>query len=169
MNNTTQNEQYYTYILYSTCSWILVQKCHLERKLCFYLQLAILMKHKIQKNWKYKNYKIEKKQAIVIFFNKLEGNSKANKSSTLSYFDLHNTDDGMLLFKEHDKAFQSETVDKAYSTYSLFISWQRTDNMNISPLSANPTKWSDTLKQFEFVWPLCGIGAHRDRTRIDLT
>ena len=113
--------------------------------------------------------KLKKKQAIVIFFNKLEGNSKANKSSTLSYFDLHNTDDGMLLFKEHDKAFQSETVDKAYSTYSLFISWQRTDNMNISPLSANPTKWSDTLKQFEFVWPLCGIGAHRDRTRIDLT
>ena len=114
--------------------------------------------------------KKKKKQATVIFFNKLEENSKAKKSSTLSYFNLHNTDDGIiLLFKKHDKAFQSETVDKAYSTDSLFISWQRTNNMNISPLSANPTKWSDTLKQFEFVWPLCGIGAHRDRTRIGLT
>ena len=34
----------------------------------------------------------------------------------------------------------------------------------INPLSANPTKWSNTLKQFtdelfECVWPLCEIGA----------
>ena len=37
----------------------------------------------------------------------------------------------------------------------------------VDPLSANPTKWSNTLKQFvgkfadelfEYVWPFCGIG-----------
>ena len=36
----------------------------------------------------------------------------------------------------------------------------------ISPLSANFTKWPNTLKQFanklsERVWPFCGIGAER--------
>ena len=62
MNNTMQNEQYYTYILYSTCSWILVQKCHLERKLCLYLQLEILKKKKIQKKKNKKKNKTEKKK-----------------------------------------------------------------------------------------------------------
>ena len=40
------------------------------------------------------------------------------------------------------------------------------DSISLNPLSANPTKWSNTPKQFvgrsrqiEFVWPFCGIGA----------
>ena len=47
--------------------------------------------------------------------------------------------------------------------------------MNINPLSANPTKWSNTLNQFadeytlntladelfECVWPICEIGSWR--------
>ena len=36
---------------------------------------------------------------------------------------------------------------------------------NVNPLSANPPKWSNTLKQFvgkfECVCPFCGIGAQR--------
>ena len=34
-----------------------------------------------------------------------------------------------------------------------------------NPLSANPTKWSNTLKQFvdlECVWPFCGVGAFKE-------
>ena len=33
------------------------------------------------------------------------------------------------------------------------------ENLYVSLLSANPTKWSNTLKQF--VWPFCEIGASR--------
>ena len=36
----------------------------------------------------------------------------------------------------------------------------------VNPLSANPTKWSNTLnlsadvdELFEYVWPFCGVGA----------
>ena len=42
-------------------------------------------------------------------------------------------------------------------------------NLRLNPLSANPTEWSNTLKQFvgiadelfKCVWPFCGIGALR--------
>ena len=44
-----------------------------------------------------------------------------------------NTDQGInLLFEKIDKVFQSETNDEAYSTYSAFISFKRTDQMNMS-------------------------------------
>ena len=44
-----------------------------------------------------------------------------------------------------------------------------------NPLSANPTKWSNTLKQFVgccrqivwVVWPVCGVGASRIKKGIN--
>ena len=54
----------------------------------------------------------------------------------------------------------------------LYNTWTYWNNGSIgtnwvNPLSANPTKWSNTLKQFvgrsdelyECVWPFCGVGA----------
>ena len=40
-----------------------------------------------------------------------------------------------------------------------------------SPLSVNPTKWSNTLKQFasycwRVVWPFCGVGAERVKLKL---
>ena len=72
-------------------------------------------------------------QPIIIFLKSLEGNTKAEKAvSDLTPTDL-NTDQGMnLLFEKLDKVFQSETIDEAYSTYSAFISFKRTDQMNMS-------------------------------------
>ena len=44
-----------------------------------------------------------------------------------------NTDRGKnLLFEKLDKVFQNETIDEAYSTYSAFISFNRTDQINMS-------------------------------------
>ena len=72
-------------------------------------------------------------QAISIFLESLEGNPKAEKAvPDLTATDL-NTDQGMnLLCEKLDKVLQSETIDKAYSTYSAFISFKRTDQMNMS-------------------------------------
>ena len=37
-----------------------------------------------------------------------------------------------LLFEKLDKVFQIETIEKAYNMYSVFISFKRTDQMNMS-------------------------------------
>ena len=72
-------------------------------------------------------------QAIISFLEFLEGNPKAGKAVTdLTATDL-NTDQGInLLFEKIDKVLQSEAIDEAYSTYSAFISFKRTDQMNMS-------------------------------------
>ena len=72
-------------------------------------------------------------QAIIIFLESPEGIPKAEKAvSDLTATDL-NTDQGMsFLYEKLDKVFQSETIDEAYRTYSAFISFKRTDQMNIS-------------------------------------
>ena len=36
-------------------------------------------------------------------------------------------------------------------------------------LSGNFTKWSNTLKLFECVWPFCGIGAYRVKLRMKVS
>ena len=75
---------------------------------------------------------VEKNQQAIILFEFLEGNPKAEKAvSDLTPTDL-NTDQGMNLLL--DKVFQSETIDEAYSTYSAFISFKRTDQMNMSDI-----------------------------------
>ena len=91
----------------------------------------------------YKTYKVqmwqivtsveENQQAIILLLESLEGNPKAEKAvSDLTATDL-NTDQGMnLLFEKLDKVFQSETIDETYSTYSAFVSFKRTDQMNMS-------------------------------------
>ena len=72
-------------------------------------------------------------QAIISFLEFLEGNPKAEKAVTdLTATDL-NTDQGInLLFEKIDKVLQSEAIDEAYSMYSAFISFKRTDQMNMS-------------------------------------
>ena len=42
----------------------------------------------------------------------------------------------------------------SYENSYVYQAWEF-----FNPLSANPTKWSNTLKQFEFVRPFCEIGA----------
>ena len=47
-----------------------------------------------------------------------------------------------------------------YSIHSTLMEEKKKKRNN--PLTVNPTKWSDTLKQFfelfECVWPFCGVG-----------
>ena len=75
---------------------------------------------------------MEKNQAINIFLESLEGNPKtANAVRDLTATDL-NTDPGMNFFEKLDKVFQSGTTDEAYSMYSAFIFFKRTDRINMS-------------------------------------
>ena len=48
----------------------------------------------------------------------------------------------------------------SYKPIPLFLK-QFFPSCPINPLSANPTKWSNTLFLFECVWPFCGISAWR--------
>ena len=79
--------------------------------------------YKTQKNkvpmWQIVTSVWKNQQAIIIFLESLEGNTKAEKGvSDLTATDL-NTDQGMdLLF---------EKLGETYSTYSAFISFKRTD------------------------------------------
>ena len=66
-------------------------------------------------------------QAFFIFLESLEGNLKVEKAvSDLTATDLNTDQEMNLLFEKLDTAFQSETIDEAYSTYSAFISFKRT-------------------------------------------
>ena len=89
-------------------------------------------KNKVQM-WQLVTSVEKNQQAIIIFLESLEGNTKAEKAvSDLSATEL-NTDQGKnLLFEKLDKVFQKETIDEAYSTYWAFISFNRTDQMNMS-------------------------------------
>ena len=49
-------------------------------------------------------------------------------------------------------------------TWEIFVQGATHFEKNFNPLSTNPRKWSDTLKQFvdellECVWPFCEVGA----------
>ena len=75
---------------------------------------------------------VEKNQAINIFLESLAGNPKtANAVPDLTATDL-NTDQGMNFFEKLEKVFQSGTTDEAYNMYSAFISFKRTDRINMS-------------------------------------
>ena len=57
--------------------------------------------------------------------------------------------------------------DGAKLRFVWYYQQAKTSTITINPLSANPTKRSNTLKQlsafpdelFECVWPYCGVGA----------
>ena len=74
-------------------------------------------KNKVQM-WQLVTSVEKNQQAIIIFLESLEGNTKAEKAvSDLTATEL-NTDQGKnLLFEKLDKVFQKETIDEAYITY----------------------------------------------------
>ena len=67
---------------------------------------------------------MEKQSSNVADSNLSGEESASNYSAT----DLKNKN----LFEKLNNVFQNETVDEAYSTYSAFISFKRTDHMNMS-------------------------------------
>ena len=75
----------------------------------------------------------KKEQAIVVLLEASEANQKAEKAvSDLTATQL-NVDDGLeVLFDKLDTAFQAETTDDAYSTYTEFNNYKKHQNTSMN-------------------------------------
>ena len=63
-----------------------------------------------------------------------------------------------------NKELTIKNLSKVNSVIAVDIDRHIKNRKHLNLLSANPTKWSNTLKQFvgelfEFVGPFCGVGA----------
>ena len=69
--------------------------------------------------------------------------------------------------------FLGDSFSNRYKVKAPIQLWSESQPQHFNPLSTNPTKWSNTFKQFvdklltncfECVWPFCEIGAERVKT-----
>ena len=88
-------------------------------------------KNKI-KMWEIVTSVDQKERAIIILFDALEGNVKAEKAVQDLRAEELNTKDGMnILLNKLDVVFKSETVDEA-DVYSKFITFQKHSEMTMT-------------------------------------
>ena len=88
-------------------------------------------KNKI-KMWEIVTSVDQKERAIIVLFDALEGNVKAEKAvQDLRAEELNKTDGMNILLNKLDVVFKSETVDEVY-VYSKFITFQKHSEMTMT-------------------------------------